>query len=41
MTLILVGQPGILLLDRMPQLEERLGVKCLLRPFTARRRPST
>jgi general secretion pathway protein A len=36
MTLILVGQPGILpLLDRTPQLEERLGVKCLLRPFTA------
>ena len=35
MTLILAGQPGILpLLDRMPQLEERLGVKCLLRPFT-------
>jgi type II secretory pathway predicted ATPase ExeA len=22
-------------LDRTPQLEERLGVKCLLRPFTA------
>jgi general secretion pathway protein A len=36
MTLILVGQPGILpLLDRTPQLEERLGVKCLLRPFTS------
>jgi general secretion pathway protein A len=36
MTLILVGQPGILpLLDRTPQLEERLSVKCLLRPFTA------
>ena len=35
MTLLLVGQPGILpLLDRTPQLEERLGVKCLLRPFT-------
>ena len=35
-TLLLVGQPGILpLLDRTPQLEERLGVKCLLRPFTA------
>ena len=35
-TLILVGQPGILpILDRTPQLEERLGVKCLLRPFTA------
>ena len=36
MTLILVGQPGILpVLDRTPQLEERLDVKCLLRPFTA------
>jgi type II secretory pathway predicted ATPase ExeA len=36
LTLLLVGQPGILpLLDRTPQLEERLGVKCLLRPFTA------
>ncbi|MGO9109385.1 MAG: ExeA family protein [Thermoguttaceae bacterium] len=36
MTLLLAGQPGILpLLDRTPQLEERLGVKCLLRPFTA------
>jgi len=35
LTLLLMGQPGILLtLDRMPQLEERLGVKCLLRPFT-------
>ena len=35
MTLILVGQPGLLpLLDRTPQLEERLDVKCLLRPFT-------
>ena len=37
LTLLLVGQPGILpQLDRMPQLEERLGVKCLLRPFTER-----
>ncbi len=36
MTLLLVGQTGILpLLDRTPQLEERLGVKCLLRAFTA------
>ena len=36
MTLLLVGQPGMLpLLDRTPQLEERLGVKCLLRPFTS------
>ena len=34
MTLLLVGQPGILpILDRTPQLEERLGVKCLLRPL--------
>jgi general secretion pathway protein A len=37
MTLLLVGQPRILpLLDRTPQLEERLAVKCLLRPFTER-----
>jgi len=36
LTLLLAGQPGILpTLDRAPQLEERLGVKCLLRPFTA------
>ncbi len=36
LTLLLVGQAGILpVLDRMPQLEERLAVKCLLRPFTA------
>jgi general secretion pathway protein A len=35
LTLLLAGQPGILpILQRMPQLEERLGVKCLLRPFT-------
>ena len=35
LTLLLVGQPGLLpLLGRMPQLDERLGVKCLLRPFT-------
>ncbi len=35
LTLLLAGQPGILpALDRMPHLEERLGVKCLLRPFT-------
>lgn len=34
-TLLLVGQPGVLpQLDRTPQLEERLGVKCLLRPLT-------
>jgi len=36
-TLLLVGQPGILpVMERMPPVEERLGVKCLLRPFTAR-----
>lgn len=35
LTLLLVGEPAILpTLDRMPQWEERLGVKCLLRPFT-------
>jgi general secretion pathway protein A len=35
LTLLLVGQPGILpSLDRLPALEERLGVKCLMRPFT-------
>jgi general secretion pathway protein A len=34
MTLVLSGQPGILpILERMPQLEERMGVKCLLRPL--------
>jgi type II secretory pathway predicted ATPase ExeA len=34
-TLLLIGQPAILpALDRMPQWEERLGVKCLLRPFS-------
>lgn len=37
LTLLLAGQPGLLvLLDRAPQLEERLGVKCLLRAFTER-----
>ena len=36
MTLLLVGQPSILpTIDRMPSWEERLGVKCLLRPFHA------
>jgi general secretion pathway protein A len=36
LTLLLVGQTAILpALDRMPALEERLAVKCLLRPFTA------
>jgi len=35
LTLLLVGQPSLLtILDRMPQLEERMGVKCLLRDFT-------
>jgi general secretion pathway protein A len=35
LTLLLVGQPAVLpLLDRMPQWEEQLGVKCLLRPFS-------
>jgi general secretion pathway protein A len=34
LTLLLVGQPGILpILDHLPQLEERLAVKCLLRPL--------
>jgi type II secretory pathway predicted ATPase ExeA len=34
LTLLLVGEPSLLpTLDRMPQWEERLGVKCLLRPF--------
>src|SRR5262249_44532153 len=34
LTLILVGQPQLLpALERMPALEARLGVKCLLRPF--------
>jgi general secretion pathway protein A len=36
LTLLLVGQTAILpTMDRTPPLEERLGVKCLLRPFTA------
>ncbi|MBN2475863.1 MAG: AAA family ATPase [Pirellulales bacterium] len=35
LTLLLAGQTGLLpTLDRMPQLEERLGVKCLTRPFS-------
>jgi len=34
LTLLLSGQPGILpVLDRTPQLDERLAVKCLLRPL--------
>ncbi len=35
LTLLLLGQTAILpTLDRMPQLDERLGVKCLLRPLS-------
>ncbi|HUY33759.1 MAG TPA: AAA family ATPase [Pirellulales bacterium] len=35
LTLLLVGQPNLLcVVERMPQLDERLGVKCLLRPLT-------
>jgi type II secretory pathway predicted ATPase ExeA len=35
LSLLLSGQTGMLpMLDRMPQLDERLGVKCLMRPFT-------
>jgi len=35
LTFLLVGQPAILpTLDRIPQWEERLGIKCLLRPFS-------
>ena len=35
LTLLLVGQPTLLpMIDRMPGLEQRLGVKCLLRPLT-------
>jgi len=35
LTLILAGQTALLpTLDRTPQLEERLGVKCLIRPLT-------
>jgi general secretion pathway protein A len=35
LTLLLVGQTTLLAaIDRHPQLEERLGVKCLLRPLT-------
>jgi type II secretory pathway predicted ATPase ExeA len=34
LSLLLSGQTAILpMLDRMPQFDERLGVKCLLRPF--------
>jgi general secretion pathway protein A len=35
LSLVICGQPSLLpTFDRMPQWEERLGVKCLLRPFT-------
>jgi general secretion pathway protein A len=35
LTLLIVGQTGLLpTLERMPQLDERLAVKCLLRRFT-------
>jgi type II secretory pathway predicted ATPase ExeA len=35
MTLLLVGETSLLpTMNRMPSWEERLGVKCLLRPFT-------
>jgi type II secretory pathway predicted ATPase ExeA len=35
MTLLLVGQPALLpVLSRMPALDERFGVKAVLRPFT-------
>ena len=34
LTLLLVGQTGLMtVMERTPQLEERLDVKCLLRPF--------
>jgi len=37
LTLLLSGQPALLpMLDRIPHLEERMGVKCLLRPFSPR-----
>jgi general secretion pathway protein A len=35
LTMLLVGQPRLLpIIDRMPGFEERLALKCLLRPFT-------
>ncbi|MCA9271232.1 MAG: AAA family ATPase [Planctomycetales bacterium] len=35
LTLLLTGQPGLVpALERFPSLEERLGVKCMMRPFT-------
>ena len=42
LTLILAGQAALLpMLDRMPQLEERLAVKCLLRPLSDRETATT
>jgi general secretion pathway protein A len=39
-TVVLAGQPALLpALQRMPELEERLGVKCLLRRLSLRTRP--
>ena len=35
LSLLISGQTALLpMLDRMPQLDQRLGVKCLMRPFT-------
>jgi type II secretory pathway predicted ATPase ExeA len=35
LSLLISGQTGLLpMLDRMPQFDERLGVKCLMRPFS-------
>ncbi len=35
LTLLLVGQPRLLpIIDRMPEMEERLAIKCLLKPLT-------
>jgi len=35
LTLLFIGQPSLLpVLDRTPQLDARMGVKCLMRPFT-------
>lgn len=35
LSLVLVGQPALVpMLERMPQLDERLAVKCLLRPLS-------
>ena len=36
LTLVLIGEPNLLVqIERMPALEERLAVKCLLRAFNA------